>query len=148
MRDDPTLVSRSPLHDGSSPPASRWPADEVAIDFPSMLPLVDRMRRGLLGEDGSAPAVSVDLRLTRAEAGSGRRVPLDLALPAVCRTCGGRGEVWADPCARCGGSGESPARCLVHVYVPSGVRDGERLQFTVAPPHAATTLVHLHVRVG
>lgn len=148
MRDDPSLLSRSSVCDSTWPPSGRWLTDEVAIDFPSMVPLVDRMRRALLGEDRSGPALSVDLRLTPAEAGSGRRVPLDLALPAVCRTCGGRGEVWAERCARCGGSGEAPARCLVHVYVPSDVRDGERLQFRVAPPHAATTVVRLNVRVG
>lgn len=148
MRDDPSLLSRRSVRDGSWPPVGRWLADEVAIDFPSMVPLVDRMRRALLGDDGSVPALSVDLQLTPAEAGFGRRVPLDLALRGVCRSCGGRGEVWAERCATCGGSGEAPARCLVHVYVPSGVRDGARLQFTVAAPHAAATVVRLNVRVG
>src|SRR5918999_111890 len=98
-------------------------ADEVAIDFPSMRALLDRMRRAFFGGDPAASRYSAEICLTPREAFYGAAVPLDVPVSATCRACGGRGEVWADPCAPCDGSGSAVARHRVRVTVPAGVRD-------------------------
>jgi hypothetical protein len=122
--------------------------DEIAVDFPSIHALAERMREAFLAGETAAEPLSAEVRLTRQQAEDGRRVPVDLALRCTCRQCGGRGEVWGDACGECAGSGHGLLRHQVHLYVPSGVRDGTRFVFTVAPPHAFTTHVHLRVTVG
>jgi hypothetical protein len=124
-------------------------ADEVAVDFPSVRPLVDRMRSAFLGdEELSADPLSAELHLTAEQASRGGRVPVDVPVRRVCRRCGGRGEVWSDSCPACGGQGDGVRLHTVDVHVPSGVRHGAWLAFTVGLPQEPATRVHLRVTIG
>jgi hypothetical protein len=125
-----------------------WFGDEVVVDFPSLEAAVDRMRASFLANDKTSQLLAAEVRLSPREARAGRRVPLSLALPCTCSGCGGRGEVWSDPCPRCAGSGEDVRPHQVHVQVPSGVHDGARFFFSVSPPHAPPVVVDLRVSVG
>ena len=86
-------------------------ADEIAIDFPSIGDLVERVRDRFLGEgtDGAdAPATHVaEVSLSRRDATTGIVVSLEVPLRGTCRLCGGRGETWTEPCAACRGTGEA-----------------------------------------
>jgi molecular chaperone DnaJ len=48
----------------------------------------------------------------------------------VCPTCGGRGQVITDPCDTCSGTGEQPEERSVHVSIPAGIQDGQRIRLT------------------
>jgi hypothetical protein len=122
--------------------------DEIAVDFPSMRAVAERMREAFLAGEAAAEPLVAEVRLTPAQAEDGRRVPVDLALRCTCRQCGGRGEVWGEACRDCRGTGHGTLSHQVHLYVPSGVRDGARFVFTVAPPHGLATHVHLRVTVA
>ena len=130
---------------GIGPVGGQWFSDEVAIDFPSVASVLDRMRDSFFGV---APAVtlSAELVLSPREAFEGVTVPLDVPLRLTCFGCGGRGEVWTDWCAECAGAGDVPATHTLQVRVPAGVREGARFRFSVSPPGAPRTLVE--VRVG
>ena len=124
-------------------------ADDVAIDFPALQPIVERMRLAFL--DGGGPdegSILAEVRLTAAQARRGSRVPVAVPVRRVCPACGGRGEIWSEPCARCAGDGTSLAHHTVEVDVPSGVHDGECLAFSLAAPHAPATRVRLRVWVS
>jgi hypothetical protein len=113
-----------------------------------MAPLVERMRDAFLSSDRRLDRVSAAVRLTEAQAGGGRRVPVDVALRCTCHRCGGRGEVWSDRCLECGGSGHGLLLHQVQVFVPSGTRDGDCLAFTLTPAFATITRVELRVTVA
>jgi hypothetical protein len=122
-------------------------ADEIAIDFPSLKAIRDRMSRAFFGGDALASSHVAEIRLTPREAVSGANVPLHVPVVATCGPCGGRGEVWMDPCVACGGTGAAAARQAVRVSVPPGVRDGARLRFNVSPPAASPTSVEIRIAV-
>ena len=95
--------------------------DEIAIDFPSIGGLVDRVRDAFLGDDArDAGTVTREVRLSDREAQRGTIVPLELPIRGLCRRCGGRGEVWTEPCVACCGSGDSFVRHPIRVSVPPG----------------------------
>jgi len=120
--------------------------DEVDVDFPSMAKLVDRMRRAFLGE--TAPRLlSADVRLTPSQADRGVSVPFDVSLRHTCPACGGRGEVWPDPCGACHGSGAGLLPHQLQLVVPPGVRDGTCLRFDVTPPYAPAARVRMRISV-
>lgn len=125
----------------------RWCADEIAIDFPSIPPAVDRLRAGFVEETGEAP-LKAELRLSVREAFDGVTVPLDVPVRGACRSCGGRGESWMEWCPACGGSGESWFRHRVRVALPAGVLDGARFRFRVTSPLALPTQVEVLVAIG
>jgi hypothetical protein len=122
-------------------------ADEVGIDFPSVAPAVDRMRRSFLAGERAA-ALSATIQLSPREAREGATVPLVVPVPCTCGACGGRGESWTEPCSRCQGSGAELRRHQLQVLVPAGVLDGTRLKFTLAPRHDPPTRVELCVLVA
>ncbi|MBI2189626.1 MAG: hypothetical protein HYU37_21285 [Acidobacteria bacterium] len=122
-------------------------ADEIGIDFPSMAPAVDRIRRSFLADERAA-ALSATIQLSPREAREGTRVPLSVPVPCTCGACGGRGESWTEPCSRCQGSGAELRRHELQVLVPAGVLDGTRLQFTLAPLHDPPTRIELRVLVA
>ncbi|MGE3956692.1 MAG: hypothetical protein AB7H96_08240 [Vicinamibacterales bacterium] len=123
--------------------------DEIAIDFPSVEGLVDRVREAFLGEDAREHDGTVlRLRLSDREARRGAIVPLELPIRGTCRGCGGRGEVWTEPCVACCGSGDLLVRHAIRVSVPPGVADGARFRFRVSSPHAAPVRVELRVAIG
>ncbi len=124
-----------------------WFADEVAIDFPSISEVVDRMRREFLGPDENADVgLSAEILLSRREAVNGVTVPLDVPLRSTCPLCGGRGESWLEPCRGCSGTGEWHMPHRVRLSVPAGVADGTRFHFTINTPYTPPT--HVEVRVA
>jgi hypothetical protein len=122
-------------------------ADEVVVDFPSIAPAVDRIRRAFLAEERAA-ALHATIHLSTREARAGATVPLEVPVQCLCRECGGRGELWAETCPRCNGSGAERRRHQLQVLVPAGVADGARFNFTVIPRHDPPTRVELHVLVA
>lgn len=118
--------------------------DEVAIDFPSVANVLDRMRDAFFGA-GPSINLSTEIVLTAREAFDGVTVPLDVPLRRTCPRCGGRGETWSEWCATCGGLGEVPASHPMRVRVPAGVREGAVFRFSVTPPGAPATVVEMRV---
>jgi hypothetical protein len=108
-------------------------ADEIAIDFPSVNTVLDRMRQAFFG-DHSTPPHAPDVIVTPQEAFWGTTVAIRLSVRRVCANCGGRGEVWNDWCATCGGLGDTPVGHDVRLRIPAGVRDGARVRFRIAAP--------------
>lgn len=121
-------------------------ADEVVIDFPSVAPALDRIRRGFLAEDRPV-TFSTAIRLTSRDAANGATVPLEVPVRSTCTQCGGRGESWAEPCGRCYGHGTELLPHLLQVTIPAGVSDAARFYFTVTPRHNPPSRIELHVFV-
>jgi hypothetical protein len=121
-------------------------ADEVAIDFPSLGHIVERVRDAFLGEGADDDETHrADLSLSTREAWRGAIVPLELPLRGTCATCGGRGEIWTEPCGDCCGTGDALLRRAVRLSVPAGIADGARLRFRVRQPHAPPLRVEVRV---
>ena len=122
--------------------------DEIAVDFPSMANVVERMRASFFGveggEDGSIHRTEVEL--TACQADRGARVPIDFLVRHTCPICGGRGEMWPETCGICRGTGAGLLRHQLQLQVPPGVRHGTRLRVSVTPPHAPET--HVEVRIA
>jgi molecular chaperone DnaJ len=77
----------------------------------------------------------------------GREVVLSLPLRRTCAACGGRGEVWADPCATCAGAGDAVESHDVTIVVPPGVRQGSRVRARVGVRHAPVTHLVLQISI-
>lgn len=120
-------------------------ADEIAIDFPSVNPLVERVRDAFLGEREDDDTVTAEVSLTAGEAFRGTVIPIEVRLRGACRECGGRGETWTEPCLACCGTGDAMFRHLVTVSVPARVADGARFRFRVSSAHAAPARVEVRV---
>jgi molecular chaperone DnaJ len=123
-----------------------WLADEIAIDFPSVSGLLDRMRHAFFGAT-PVVALSAEVSLTPQEAFWGTTVPLDVPLRRTCPPCGGRGETWDGWCAECAGEGEAPVQHELRLRIPAGVRDGTRFTFSVTPPGAPHTIVEIRIAI-
>jgi hypothetical protein len=122
-------------------------ADEIAIDFPSVGPVVDRMRDAFLGEAADAELLTAEVSLSSREALDGRIVPVEVPIRGACTTCGGRGETWTERCPACRGTGDEMFNHLVRVSVPPGVADGACFRFRVSSPHACAVRVEVRVVV-
>jgi hypothetical protein len=146
LHDDATRTFRLAL--GPSPDAGHCFRDEIAIDFPSMGGVVDRMRDGLLGAEADPAAHVTAISVSADDAHAGVTVPFEVSLPATCAECGGRGESWAEPCGHCDGSGERSRAHQFQVSVPAGVSDGARFRFVFAPPQTAPTRIEVTVLVA
>ena len=105
-RDEPIFAMRDVTHVGDGSIYSF--EDEVAIDFPSVGNLVERVRDAFLGGEAvdGLRMVTHEVRLSNGEARRGAIVPLELPIKGTCHCCGGRGEVWTEPCLACCGSGD------------------------------------------
>jgi hypothetical protein len=122
-------------------------ADEIAIDFPSVGRVVERMRDRFLGEREEDDVLCAEVSLSKFEAWKGHVVPIELPVRATCERCGGRGETWSEPCADCAGIGESHSRRSVQVSVPPRVSDGATLRFRFTSRDAAPVRVELRVAI-
>jgi hypothetical protein len=122
-------------------------ADEIAIDFPSLGHVVDRMRDAFLGEPVSADRLTTEVHLSRRQASGGLTLPLDVPIRGMCPSCGGRGESWTERCLPCRGTGESLYYHAINVRVPAGVADGARFCFRVTSPQAASVSVEVRVAI-
>jgi molecular chaperone DnaJ len=123
-----------------------WFADEIAIDFPSVSSVLDRMRHAFFGGE-SGDALSAEIVVTPEEAFWGTFVPIQVPLRRTCQCCGGRGEVWSDWCRPCAGDGDVAADHEMRLRVPAGVREGTRFRFSVTPRGAPPTLVEVRIRI-
>ncbi len=121
-------------------------ADEVAIDFPSVSSVLDRMRHAFFGAASGEP-LAAELVLTPQEAFFGTLVSLLVPVRQTCHDCGGRGEIWSDSCLACDGDGDIAADHDTRLRVPAGAREGARFRFSVAPLGSASTLVEVRIRI-
>lgn len=135
-----------PVRGADAPGRAEWLADEVAIDFPSVSSVLDRMRHSFFGPVPQ-PHVSAEIVLTPREAFRGTAAPLCVPLRRTCSRCGGRGETWDGPCAVCEGEGEVASPHQMQVRVPAGVDEGQRFRFSVTPPGAPQTIVEVRVSI-
>jgi hypothetical protein len=131
-------------------------SDEVAIDFPSVDDVVARLRDAFLGDEAGAettgaletPAtLTTEVSLSRRDATMGTVVPLDVPVRGTCAPCGGRGEIWTEPCPECSGRGDRVVRHPLRVAVPPGVVDGARFRFRVNSPGAKPVRVEVLVAI-
>ena len=122
-------------------------ADEIAIDFPSVGHVVERMRDAFLGERVERDLVCTEVALSPREATDGRVIAVEVPIRATCPDCGGRGETWTEPCHGCCATGESLFYHPVVVSVPPGVADGARFRFRVNSPDAPAVRVEVRVIV-
>jgi hypothetical protein len=125
---------------------AKWFADEVCVDFPSVAPAIERVRRSLLADE-RPQTLRAAVELSEREAAHGATIPFDVPVRCTCSECGGRGESWTEECSRCHGSGFELLRHSVQVTVPAGVRSGTRFCFTLTPRHNGSTRIELHVAV-
>jgi DnaJ-class molecular chaperone len=128
------------------PERNEWLSDEVAIDFPSVSTLLDRMRDSFFGDPREA-FLSAEIVVSPQEAFWGVTVPLDVPLRRTCPRCGGRGETWTEWCAACRGAGEVRDSHEMRLRVPAGVREGATFRFGIAPPGAPQTLVEVRITI-
>jgi len=136
------LLSRT-----GNPPSQDCFADEAAIDFPAVAPLVDRIRTAFLGSADDAAVFATTIALARHAALRGAHVPLEVPVRMICACCGGRGETWDEACRFCAGSGHAFFHHPVHFRVPPGVRDGARIRFRLDVGVSAPTEVVVAVSV-
>jgi hypothetical protein len=122
-------------------------ADEIAIDFPSVGNVVDRMRDAFLGERVDADVLRAEVSLSQREALAGHVVSLKVPVRITCPNCGGRGETWTEPCALCRGTGESLFHQTLRVSVPPRVADGACVRFRLKSPDATSLRVELRVAI-
>ena len=122
-------------------------ADEIAIDFPSVGNVVDRMRDAFLGEPVDTGVLRAEVSLSQREALAGHVVSLKVPVRITCPNCGGRGETWTEPCTLCRGTGESVFHQALHVSVPPRVADGACVRFRMKSPDAASIRVELRVAI-
>ena len=122
-------------------------ADEVAIDFPSSRAAIELFRRDHVEPDGSGLTARVEIAISARQAGAGAMVSLEVRVPRTCASCGGRGEVWSEPCEPCEGKGQELLPQRLTVAVPAGVVDGDRFSFTLWLPRGPRTRVDVRVAV-
>ncbi len=144
--DDHLAASRSPAP-AAALDARGWFADEIAIDFPSVSALLDRIRREFLGPEDVAAPLTADILLSPREAFTGVTVPLDVPVRSTCPICGGRGETWMESCRACDGTGESSFQHRVRLSVPAGVADGARFRFTVGTSCSPPTRIEVRIAI-
>ena len=122
-------------------------ADEIAIDFPSVGNVVDRMRTAFLGEHTDADVLRAEVSLSQREAFAGHVVALKVPVRITCPNCGGRGETWTEPCGLCLGTGESLFQQALRITVPPRVADGACVRFRLKSPDAVSIRVELRVAI-
>ena len=120
-------------------------ADEVAIDFPSSRAAIEFFRRDHVDPDGPASVARAEITISAEQAVTGTMVPLEVNVPSTCACCGGRGEVWSEPCEPCDGRGEELHRQRLMVAVPAGVEHGDRFSFSVSLPRGRRTRVDVRM---
>jgi hypothetical protein len=122
-------------------------ADEVAIDFPSSRAAIELFRRDHLDSDDQASTAKAEIAISAEQAVCGAMVPLDVQVPRTCARCGGRGEVWSEPCEPCHGRGQELHTQRLTVAVPPGVEHGDRFSFNLSLPRGPRTRVDVRLAV-
>jgi predicted RNA-binding Zn-ribbon protein involved in translation (DUF1610 family) len=122
-------------------------ADEIAIDFPSVGHVIERMRHAFLGEADDDAMLEAEVCVSSREAMGGLIVPLEVPVRGTCPACGGRGEIWTERCAGCRGTGDALFQHRVKLTLPAGVADGTRFHLRVNSPHAPSVRVRVRVAI-
>ena len=126
------------------------PETDVAKEFPSMATIaqiVPRMCAAFFSGGVAGDTHTSCVELTPKEALEGARIPFRLAVRPTCPMCGGRGEIWTEPCGVCSGTGAGSLSHQLHLPVPPGVRHGVCLRFSVTPPFSAEAHVELRIAI-
>ncbi|HWI16618.1 MAG TPA: hypothetical protein VNT81_02635 [Vicinamibacterales bacterium] len=123
-------------------------ADEVAIDFPSSSAAIEYFRRDHVETEQSTPTANAEITISAYQAFSGALVSLDVDVPRTCALCGGRGEVWSEPCDPCDGRGQALQSQRLMVSVPAGVADGHRFSFNLCLPRGPRTRIDVRVAIS
>jgi hypothetical protein len=123
-------------------------ADEIAIDFPSVGRVVERMRDAFLGHEGEAGVLRAEVSLSQREAQDGRVVSLQVPVRVTCPDCGGRGETWTERCALCSGDGHSTFEQPLRITLPPRVADGACFRFRVKSPDAPAVRIEVRIAVA
>ena len=122
--------------------------DEVAIDFPSSRAAIDLFRRDHVEPETTLSAAQAEIAISPYQAYAGAMVSLELNVPRTCARCGGRGEVWSEPCEPCDGRGQELQAQRLTVAVPAGVVHGDRFSFNLWLPRGPRTRVDVRVAVN
>jgi hypothetical protein len=122
-------------------------ADEIAIDFPSVGRVVERMRDAFLGDEGEGDVLRTDVSLSQREAHEGLVMSLNVPVRVTCPHCGGRGETWTEPCHLCRGTGQSSIDHPLRLTFPPRVADGACFRFRLKPPDASVVRVEVRVAI-
>ena len=104
-------------------------ADEIAIDFPSVGRVVERIRDAFLGQEADGGLLRAEVSLSQREAR------------------GGRGETWTEPCNLCGGDGHSTFDHPLRITLPPRVADGACFRFRIKSPDATALRVEVRIAV-
>lgn len=123
-------------------------ADEVAIDFPSSQVAIDLFRRDHVEPEAAAATAQAEIAISPYQAYTGALISLDVDVPRTCARCGGRGEVWSEPCEPCDGRGQGLEAQRLTVSVPPGVAHGDRFSFNLWLPRGPRTRVDVRVAVS
>jgi hypothetical protein len=123
-------------------------ADEIAIDFPSVGRVVERMREAFLGNESDASVLRTEVSLSQREAQGGLIVSLHVPVRVTCPDCGGRGETWTERCDLCGGSGHSIFEQPLRITLPPRVADGACFRFRVKSPDAVAVRIEVRIAVA
>ena len=122
-------------------------ADEIAIDFPSVGRVVERMRDAFLGQEADGGVLRTEVSLSQREAQDGLVVSLNVPIRVTCPDCGGRGETWTERCDLCGGNGHSTFDHPLRITLPPRVADGACFRFRLKSPDAAALRIEVRVAV-
>jgi DnaJ-class molecular chaperone len=122
-------------------------ADEIAIDFPSVGRVVERMRDAFLGEQVEGDFLRAEVSVSPREAQGGGVVSLNVPVRVTCPHCGGRGETWTERCDLCNATGQSTFEHPLRITLPPRVADGACFRFRVKSPDAIDVRIEVRVAV-
>jgi hypothetical protein len=122
-------------------------ADEIAIDFPSVGRVVERMRDAFLGDESDGGVLRTEVSLSQREAQDGLIVSITVPMRVTCPDCGGRGETWTEPCHLCAGRGHSTFDHPLRITLPPRVADGACFRFRLKSPDAAALRIEVRIAI-
>jgi DnaJ-class molecular chaperone len=123
-------------------------ADEIAIDFPSVGRVVERMRESFLGNESDGNGVvRTEISLSQREAQDGAVMSLNVPVRVTCPDCGGRGETWTERCDLCAGNGHSTFDHPLRITLPPRIADGACFRFRMKSPDAAALRIEVRIAV-
>lgn len=139
------------VHSKSPSDPGQLLSDEVVVDFPSMLDLVERIQSDFFGASSEPEKFETtynsQVNVTSKQASEGVHVPLDLFVQSTCPICGGRGEIWEEMCGICVGTGSGGVFHSLNIEVPPGVKHGTCLTFKLQLPFAAESRFDVRVMI-
>ena len=126
----------------------RWFADEVAIDFPSVAPAIERMRSAFLADEHVEDADRGTRDLAARSARRRDRPARRARSGAPAASAADAAKHGRSPARGCAGSGVELMHHQVHITVPAGVEDGACFHFSVSARHDLSTRIELRVLVS